>query len=447
MILSFIIFFSLAITVYTQDISVYGKLELDKIPIDDPEIDAVYATCFGGMALTTCLPNLPTDGIILQQMLPYYVNLKKLVGVPYCLECCGTFENNIDVWNLTCSTDYVSGTTSNKYGYQFRFAAKRNANDRKVVTCPLKRSQCTYDKNELKINCDRMNNITYLHGYILKVHVVQYYKGLTFWRGVESCSAQAIEKSYKMQKIDEFSEVIYIVHPPLFQALTPTILGLLGLLGFILIYIVLYLVRRSYCIICANKLVFCCKICTMCQFVGATPPDKFLMEALDEKNRCIEAEQPVGYIPGAVLLNEKIARIVMFFSPHSKIHPSIAPTAANPVVNTLSVKLFSFLSNPWKSTSAPVKESAASCKKLGNPKTSKPKSIIKKSATKMVKVSAASRLRKWGETKMGSLYQKYVVRQPQQHSLDYPPHIIFNAVNRYDSTKKLQLREQTVHHL
>jgi hypothetical protein len=81
---------------------------------------------FVGLGFRSCTPLVPTDQSLYHQNLPYYnlLGTKEggTLGTLYCVECCGTHPNHIDIWNLTCAVDYSSIVTSNVYGYELRLA-------------------------------------------------------------------------------------------------------------------------------------------------------------------------------------------------------------------------------------------------------------------------------------------------------------------------------------
>ena len=136
---------------------------------------------------------------------------------------------------------------SNAYGYEFRFAERKTLKDQSIVTCPLARSCCTYKDKKL-VSCDRKNDKTFLHGYILHVNVKVYDdKNFNYWTGVKSCSAEVIEASYPLKTGDEFQEVIYVDHVPMSEPPNLSQLGLLSLIFYFFAYAVLYYCRKKFC--------------------------------------------------------------------------------------------------------------------------------------------------------------------------------------------------------
>jgi hypothetical protein len=65
--------------------------------------------------------------------------------------------------------------------------------------------------------------------------------------------------------------------------------------------------RRKHCIICQKKLVLNMSICYMCQYVGATPPDPQLLEALESKSIAIQGIPPERF-PGSTIVVALIRR-------------------------------------------------------------------------------------------------------------------------------------------
>ena len=117
------------LVVINGDFSLLGNLENSFLLIDDDAKAAVYSTCFMGMSLVTCVNDIPYNS----NNLIYYQYLNDIVGIAYCLQCCGN-NQGLDVWELTCPMDGVASGTVNIYGREFRFARNR------FPGCPIKRS-------------------------------------------------------------------------------------------------------------------------------------------------------------------------------------------------------------------------------------------------------------------------------------------------------------------
>lgn len=285
----------------SQDLSIFGNIVDFKFPYDETAKVLASSTCFQGLGFGGCHVQLPTDDLLLQETLPYQIKMNKSPGANYCLQCCSLYPTPIDIWNLTCTVDALSRTSSNVYGYNFQFGVKKTQYDfENVVKCPLKRKACDYDPVTQKTLKCRLPDAEgyHLHGYILTLHVVEHSLGTAYWRGVTSCSAETIESTIPLNIGDPFQEVIIMKHPAVgFGTIDSFKLGFLAFLAFFICYITLYFLRRRHCAVCQKKLVCCLRICYICQFVGASPPDPFLMRALEEKGVQIQGEIP-EHIPG-----------------------------------------------------------------------------------------------------------------------------------------------------
>jgi hypothetical protein len=131
-----------------QGPSIYGKINRYTIPIDAKEVGQIYGKCFSGIGLTSCLPDLSaTDDSVIASELPYYRDLPSLYGAAYCLQCCGSSEDNIDHWNLDCELDAKTAASTNLYGYEFKFARRQTLLDTTVISCPLRRTACQYSSS------------------------------------------------------------------------------------------------------------------------------------------------------------------------------------------------------------------------------------------------------------------------------------------------------------
>eukprot|EP01031_Cornospumella_fuschlensis_P036493 gene36493-44271_t len=107
------------------DLSLAGLFTVYNTPKDERNIRNIYAKCFEGIGYETCVPNLPDDDLALEPLLPYYRSLASFVGEPYCLSCCGTPQNFIDTWDLSCEVDQFTRTKGNVYGFEARLARHR----------------------------------------------------------------------------------------------------------------------------------------------------------------------------------------------------------------------------------------------------------------------------------------------------------------------------------
>ena len=152
-----------------QDIDnqIYGKFNFYNYPVNSREVDAINSGCFRGFSYLGCKPtNIISDQVITNS-LPYYVGLLENVEDYYCLQCCG-INQVIDYWELECPLDVVTALQYNIYGYVLYLSRNRFDTDTSYITCPLKRSGCEYDENDVTLNCDgKLADTTYLHGYKL----------------------------------------------------------------------------------------------------------------------------------------------------------------------------------------------------------------------------------------------------------------------------------------
>ena len=273
----------------TQVVQVLGKISPSYTDLDFTELGQITGLCFGGMMLKTCTSIVPTDDFVSRNELLYYTaTLAK--PAQYCLQCCGTSPSFQDRWDLTCVTDLFTSVSTNVYGYEFRFALKPTAGDNTaIITCPIKRSACTYDGNTIT-GCAETDN-TYLWGYTLTVNVIEYSDGLTYWRGVSSCSAVSHEKLVSMEPGDYWTETIYMNYSPApFKPAAPWNLLWLGLFAIVMFYPIVRFCRHYQCTVCNRRLYLVpwpLKRCAFCLFLNADLPDPYMLEALEAKGRRI----------------------------------------------------------------------------------------------------------------------------------------------------------------
>lgn len=284
-----------------QDLQIYGKFNSYINKVDSKELSFITTKCFQGLLFSTCRPtNVPDDYFGQSVLLPYYIKFSKVYGALYCLECCGSGPDQIDHWNLACDMDSITAVQSNVYGYELRLAARQYDGDKSLVTCPLRRSACAYSGNTV-LNCDgQVGDTTYLTGYTLTINVQELDENFVYWRGVTSCDIQAVESSTPLQAGDIFRETIIMIHTPQISNSRPDAgKVLLSLLAFYFFaYVALYYFRRKRCVYCQGKLVFSKELCVRCKFVGAKPPDPFLLQALEEKGEHIQGDLP-DRLPGS----------------------------------------------------------------------------------------------------------------------------------------------------
>ena len=281
-----------------QDKSIYGKFEQAVVPLDAKEQAQILAKCFWGMGFTTCVANYQDDDIILQRNTDYYNDITDNYGSSYCLTCCGEHEEKQDTWDLHCDLDISTASSSNVYGYELRLGAMQYDGDQTIISCPLKRTACTYEDDGVTlIECVADN--TYLVGYTLTLEVQEYDKNFNFWTGIKSCSLVAEESTTPLASGDTFRETIIMEYPWDIMNTLDFAKPLIALFIIItLTYIVLYTFRRKHCVYCQGKLVWSHELCLRCKFVGAEPIDPILLEALEDKGLHGQGEMPEQF-PGS----------------------------------------------------------------------------------------------------------------------------------------------------
>lgn len=265
---------------------VNGAMIYYEVKLSTVQIAQIYKKCFNGLGLLACLPNYtPTDDYTLNNQLPYYkTTIIETLGRGYCLQCCGTFPDNIDNWNLDCTADATTAGITNIYGYVFQFARRNTLLDTQLVSCPLKRSACQYSSSGETLSCTgRATDKTYLHGYHLQVWVETHtFEGKT-WQGVYKCESTTYEEDYPLKIGDTFKEIFDLIHPPIQQPWDIIRIAVYLICAYLFMYCVLYFCRRRHCAWCTKKLVFSKEICWLCKLYGVEPPDPFILQALEDK--------------------------------------------------------------------------------------------------------------------------------------------------------------------
>ena len=281
-----------------QDKSIYGKFEQAVVPLDAKEQAQILAKCFWGLGLTTCVADYQDDDIILQRNHPFYNEINDNYGSAYCLTCCGEHEERKDIWDLSCDLDISTAATSNLYGYELRLAAMQYDGDQSIVTCPLKRTACTYEDDGVTLIGCAVDD-TYLVGYTLTLEVQEFDKNFNFWTGIKSCSLVAEESDTALGSGDLFRETIIMKYPWDIMNTLDFVKPLIALLVVVtLSYIILYTFRRKTCCYCQGKLVWSQDMCIRCKFVGAEPIDPVLLAALEDKGLYGQGEMPEQF-PGS----------------------------------------------------------------------------------------------------------------------------------------------------
>lgn len=281
-----------------QDTSIYGKFEQAVVAIDARERAQVLAKCFWGLGFPTCMATLQDDDIVQQRNLVYYNEMPDNYGANYCLACCGEHENKIDTWDLMCDMDIQTASESNVYGYELRLASNQYDGDQTVITCPLKRSACSYEADGTTlISC--VGDDTYLVGYTLTLSIQKYDQNFNYWRGIASCTIEAEESTTPLASGDQFRETIVMEYPFDWAHsldFAKPVLVLTALVFFA--YMLLYFCRRKRCCFCQAKLVWSEDMCIRCKFVGADPPDPVLLAALESKGEHAQGLEPERF-PGS----------------------------------------------------------------------------------------------------------------------------------------------------
>ena len=169
--LSILVFLTSVLNIISQEIvpelQIYGKFFRYNYPIENRDIDSINSQCFEGFGYFNCRPTNIDSLDFQRNQLPYYVGLQSAVDDYYCLQCCGKGQQT-DFWDLECPITAITALQYNMYGLVLHMAKNRFAGDTEYVSCPLKRSVCTYDDNDVTENCDGwQSDVTYLHGYRL----------------------------------------------------------------------------------------------------------------------------------------------------------------------------------------------------------------------------------------------------------------------------------------
>jgi hypothetical protein len=298
----------LAPTAFCQkkDYQIYGLFDSFRNPLNPRRTNVVYSRCFNGVGLMTCVPKQADDDYVRNYDLPYIATIPEYAGSTYCVQCCGKNPDHIDVWDLYCPVDAGTRSIANLYGYELRLARNRDSQDETVITCPLKRSACTYSETGETLSCNRAADNTSLAGYTARLKVREWDQLFGYWRGIESCEIETIEIPGQLPIGYQFHEKLILDHEPLKYAQIQIekdfskLLSLLILLVAI-IYGLLYWCRRKRCPYCQKKLVLAWNLCFTCQFYGVQMPDMVLLEALEAKGEALQGPIPERF-PGAKMI-------------------------------------------------------------------------------------------------------------------------------------------------
>lgn len=286
--------------VHCQDLQIYGKFDSYLVPLGTRQKSIVTSTCFEGIGFETCVPKQPDDDFLLAEELLYYRNLESYVGQTYCLQCCGSDPSNIDTWDLYCPI--ISQSAINLYGYELRMARNKIKGDTEIISCPLKRSACSYSDTGATLSCNRSTDSTFLVGYTATIYLRRYNKNFQYWNGVTKCEIEAIESNTSLVAGENFHEKIIIIHHPVAQT-SYDIFQTLMIIFFVffICVVILYFCRRKRCPYCQKKLLFSLNMCIVCKIVGAEPPDPVLLQALEEKGQLLQGSLPERF-PGSTII-------------------------------------------------------------------------------------------------------------------------------------------------
>lgn len=278
----------------TSSFEILGSVASPDMPRDESAVALSYSQCFLGLYFSTCkMVDQYEDEYIFYNALPYYKNFNDYYGEAYCLQCCGG-ATNVDIWNLRCETT-EGGPVTNMYGYEVRFARNKFPGDIELIYCPIKRSVCVHNDTSNTQTCDERlvrDDLTYLHGITIELHVKMHYYAQSSWRQVTSCNVSADERNYTLAQGENFEEN-YIMHHEIAHYSYDAV-GLLFLFAFavILVYAALHYCRRQRCYVCEKKLILFKDRCYLCRFYGAHMPDPVLIKALEEKAAHEQGEYP-----------------------------------------------------------------------------------------------------------------------------------------------------------
>lgn len=227
---------------------------------------------FSGInALSHCTTTNINTPNAYETMLPYYFNYNQNNGIPFCLQCCGNSPVKIDTWSFDCALNPVTAVETNIYGYEFRFEKKVSGpNDvSQIVSCPIKRSACNYTESGALIACSA-NDATYLQSYTLTINVAEYDQNFLFWRGVNSCSVETVEVNQSLANSGIFQQTIILRYSaPYSVSLDGTRWAFLSLFSIVILFALLFLLRKQVCVVCQKRLILCFHRCFICRLVGA----------------------------------------------------------------------------------------------------------------------------------------------------------------------------------
>jgi len=145
-------------------------------------------TCFQGIKGGVCTSNVHQNELVNYEVSDFPFLWDSNGGGAFCLECCGNSRLEYqmeETYGVSCALDdqdvwqnHVDKYSNNSF--EFRFGRRRELSDDTVVRCDL----------------ERVHPSQYVVGYVLSLWVVEYGVAVGgYWRGVENCTAIAIESN------------------------------------------------------------------------------------------------------------------------------------------------------------------------------------------------------------------------------------------------------------
>mmetsp|Transcript_11281 Transcript_11281/g.26508 ORF Transcript_11281/g.26508 Transcript_11281/m.26508 type:complete len:389 (+) Transcript_11281:606-1772(+) len=202
------------------------------------------------------------------------------------------------------------GLPSNLYGYEVRFRQKEYELDERIVSCPIKRTACTY-AGDFLIGCEAALDETFLAGYHVNVEVKRAYRNKieynavdddlvddddypSKWWSVVSCEVRANEVGHAPDWFEE--SIKFYWTPKQYIYAWYMILGYIAgsSLFFFAAFVVFF---AEECIICSRKNAFLSRdrMCLVCRALGSPLPHPEIIARLD-------AEKAARLLKGARLM-------------------------------------------------------------------------------------------------------------------------------------------------
>ncbi|CAM9242806.1 unnamed protein product [Chrysoparadoxa australica] len=197
--------------------------------------------------------------------------------------------------------------------------------DTEVVRCPIKRAGCVYDENDQVVGeCGYSG--TFLSGYTLVIEVLPTVDSLRSSRKtVVGCQVD----------VEESDTIPTVLREKIVMQLTFD-QGRGIHVGWILLFCFLSLaalaavvrsLREQHCIVCGNRLICFCSVCSLCRFYGYELPSKGALDLMATKRKeavnvdLTLTERAAGVSATAEkMLGETTARLK-----HSKLLQKVVP--------------------------------------------------------------------------------------------------------------------------